>query len=131
MSACVVTFTRACYLPLWQCNGKMKDEDNAMGFERSPSASGPEALSLSQFSNANTHRFLRARTHTWHRGESFKCYYLSLHIFIWPYRAERALSRNYTALGEAGKVAETALLSAFARSVVSLTDAVYCSQQNQ
>lgn len=69
---------------------------------------------------------LHVRAHTWRRGESFKCCYLSPHIFIWAYRAERALSRNYAALGEVGKVAETA----FARSVVSLTDA-YCSQQKQ
>ncbi len=67
---------------------------------------------------------LRMRAHTWPHGESFKCCYLSLCIFIWPCRAQHAL-------GEAAKVTQTALLSAFARSVVSLTDAVYCSQQNQ
>lgn len=63
---------------------------------------------------------LRVRTHTWPHGESFRCCYLSLCIFIWPCMAQHAL-------GEA----KTALLSAFARSVVSLTDAVYCSQPNQ
>lgn len=40
----------------------MKDGDNAMGFERSPSASGPEALPPSQFNSADT--WLYACAHT-------------------------------------------------------------------
>jgi len=98
-----------------------------MGFERSPSASCLEALSLSQFSNANTQFNVRAHTHVapWRKLQMLLS--VSAHLYL----AEREPSRNYTALGEAGEVAKTALLSAFSRSGVSLTDTVYCSQQNQ
>jgi len=109
----------------WENEGRRQTQWDLKGpHQRLASRRSPFHSSAMQ-----THSFTCARAHThvapWRKLQMLLS--VSAHLYL----AEREPSRNYTALGEAGEVAKTALLSAFSRSGVSLTDTVYCSQQNQ